>query len=320
MLEMKKNLHLALCFQIPQTESADNKSTWMKLIPKGDFKGIDGRKWSNNTPESVLVNSAKCIPWDIEHATHLKGPLGDDAQAYGWVEEFEIREGAIWGRVEFNTDGQSIISEKKYRFYSPAFLFDQTGNITIIKSVGFTNEPNLAELPALNRRKEQELMKLNPLIAAALSLSPETATITEAVAAIELLKTDKQLALNRTQSPDLTLFVPTATYQLALNRAERAEEQIKTQQDTETETLVNDAITAAKIAPANKEAFLAMCRSDRAGFENFIAGAQQIVSEQSQHSKKQEEQIKLNEHELAMCRKLNITQKDYLAAKHVKQG
>ncbi|WP_325893019.1 phage protease [Grimontia sp. NTOU-MAR1] len=307
--------HLALCFQLPP-QQADARERWLELIPAGTFSGIDGRSWSNSSPDDVVLNSAASAPWDIEHATHIKGPLGEEAPAYGWVEEYDVRDGAIWGRVAFNREGVDIITERKYRYYSPAFLHDAQGNVTAIESVGFTNKPNLTELPALNRQQqEQETMTLPVTLATALALDTATATEADALSAIETLKSDKQLALNRADNPDLKKYVPMETHQLALNRAEAAEGQLKAQQDAETEAVIDEAIAEGKIAPANKAAFLSMCRTDREGFDRFLASAPKVVSDESRHTQPPKNKTNLDEHELAICRKLHITQEQYLAAK-----
>ena len=36
-----------------------------------------------------------------------------------------------------------MLSERRYRYYSPAFFFDADGAVTRLSSVGLTNKPNL---------------------------------------------------------------------------------------------------------------------------------------------------------------------------------
>lgn len=110
-------------------------------------------------------------------------------------------------------------------------------------------------------------MKLPQLILAALGLA-ETATEQDAVIAINSLKSEKDIALNRASNIDLNVAVPKETYQLALNRAETAEAALKAIQESEIDALVEDAIKAGKVAPANKEMFLSMCRAE-GGIEQF---------------------------------------------------
>lgn len=306
----QKNLYLALCYELPKT-----LPEWVMLIPAGHFQGQDGRQWNNTTPEQVIqVSDPAHIPWDIEHATHIKGPKGEEAPAYGWVEALEVRDGAVWGKVNFNTEGALLISERKYRYYSPSFYHDTQGIVSEVVSVGFTNKPNL-KLPALNR-KEDTTMPLPASIAAALGLGND-ASEDQAVSAIETLKNDKQLALNRAENPGLDKFVPKETYDLALNRAQTAEKQLKEIEEEEIEALVDSAISASKIAPANKAMYLATCRTEGGieQFKAFVATAPKIVNTQSKHTTTTDEKSDLTEGELAMCRSMGLTKAQFLAAK-----
>ncbi|HAS62561.1 MAG TPA: peptidase [Vibrio sp.] len=313
---MSQTLELALCRQLPKTIDG-----WVLLIPAGDFTGDDGRTWSNSQPEQVIANSdLNNIPWDIEHATHLKGAKGEPAPAYGWISKLEIRNGEIWGLPEFNVDGKEIIEKRSYRYYSPGFYFDITGLVKSIQSVGFTNQPNLKkdQLTALNR-KENAPMNLSKAIVAALGLT-ETATEADAVTAIDQLKTDHQLALNRANQPDLENFVPTETYQLALNRAKTAEDKLAEQHEQEITALVDGAVAEGKVAPANKDMYLATCRAEGgiAQFKSFLESAPTIANSTSKHKKSPEQgDKKLSEEQLAVCRKLGVTEEEFLAAQPV---
>lgn len=311
-MSLKK--YLSLCFEMPAFADGELPQ-WLKLLPAGDMTGRDGRRFINTSPETVLQSfseDGRDIALDIEHATELKGPIGEPAPAQGWFKALEIRSGEIWGQIDFNADGSKLILGKNYRYISPAFYHDDQGNILGISSVGLTNKPNL-NLPALNQ--EQPPMKLSAAIAAALSLNAETATDAEAVTAINKLKSDTQLALNRAENPDLTKYVPTETHQLALNRAETAEQKLKEIEDGEVEALVDGAIADGKIAPANKAMYLATCRADRKGFESFIQSAPVIASSESKHDKKPGgDETKLTEGQLAMCRQLGLTEEEFLTA------
>ncbi|WP_220427604.1 phage protease, partial [Klebsiella pneumoniae] len=98
-------------------------------------------------------------------------------------------------------------------------------------------------------------------IATALGLA-ETASVDDAVSAIQTIKNSEQTALNRAQNPDLSKFIPQETYQLALNRAQTAEERLKTLDEKTATALVDDAVTAGKVAPANRDMYLALCRTE----------------------------------------------------------
>ncbi|MDC5753853.1 phage protease [Vibrio europaeus] len=312
---MSQTLELSLCRSLSKIEGG-----WVVLIPAGEFIGDDGRVWKNTNPQAIVqASDIKNIPWDIEHATHKLGSKGEPAPAYGWIEELKVdQDGAILGRVDFNSEGQDIVNQRKYRFYSPAFFHDHQGVVNRIASVGFTNVPNLPELPALNRKEDDmSTVHLSAVILTSLGLA-EDATEDDAISAINTLKSDKQLALNRAESPDLTKFVPTETHQLALNRAETAETKLSEIRESEFETLVDGAISNGKVAPANKEMFLSMCRQDGGvdSFKTYLETAPQIASSETKHNKQPgNDATKLDEGELAMCRQMGLTEDEYLAAK-----
>ncbi|HFG1697241.1 TPA: phage protease [Vibrio cholerae] len=309
------NCLTALCFNMANVDAA-TAGVWLPLIPAGTFQGIDGRTWNNSNPNAIIQRFTKKRPFDVEHSTHIKAPNGEPAPAYGWITSLENRNGEIWGFVEWNAEGREMIEEKKYAFYSPAFGHDkENGFIYTIESAGLTNNPNL-NVPALNRQEENE-MKLPQLILAALGLA-ETATEQDAVIAINSLKSEKDIALNRASNIDLNVAVPKETYQLALNRAETAEKALKAIQDSEIDALVEDAIKAGKVAPANKEMFLGMCRAEGGieQFKKFVETAPAIATNSKVTTTQTSVQAdELDPEEIALCRKMGVTQEEYLKSK-----
>lgn len=308
--------YLALCFDLSRQEVHDEK-VWLPLIPAGQFSGNDGRTWTNSNPDGVIASFSRKRPFDIEHATHLKGPKGEKAPAVGWILALQNMAGEIWGMVEWNSEGRESLEKKEYAFYSPAFTFDGAGNVLGIVSAGLTNEPNLEQLPALNR--EETTMPLPVLLTQALGLAAD-ADEAQALTAITTLKSEHQLALNRANAgPDLTKFVPKETHDMALNRAQTSEAKLAEYQERELSALVDDAIKAGKVAPANREMYLGLCRSDagRQQFAAFIESAPVIASSEPAKGGKTDKP-QLEEHELAMCRKLGIKHEEYLAARQAK--
>lgn len=144
-----------------------------------------------------------------------------------------------------------------------------------------------------------------------------TASVDDAVAAIQQIKTSEAVALNRAQNPDLTKFIPVETYQLSLNRAEAAENRLKELDVQTAESLVNAAVDAGKVAPANRDMYLALCRSEegRKQFTEFVKTAPALVNTDPSKGKENKDNTKLSDDELAMCRAMGITEAEFLAAK-----
>ncbi|MEF1255994.1 phage protease [Vibrio sp. M260112] len=306
----------ALCFNMSEAQISDD-GIWLPLVPKGIFTGVDGRTWNNSQPDLVVARFNKKRPFDVEHSTHIKAPKGEPAPAYGWILKVENRDGEIWGYTEWNEDGQRLIDGKNYAFYSPAFGFLGDGTVTAIASSGLTNDPNL-DVPALNH-KEDRKMPLSQLIRDALGLGDE-ATEQEAATAINSLKSEKEVALNRANTPDLNKFVPKNTYDVALNRATEAEAKLEELALQEIDGIVQAAIDEGKVAPADKEMYVGLCSSEKGleQFKKFAEGAPQIATNRKVETPKDKGgNVKLEDHEIATCRKMGISQEDYLKQKEM---
>jgi phage I-like protein len=268
---------LALNFELPAASSVNELPEWLLLVPAGHIQGRDGREWFSDSPDQVIAYNRSLdrdIVFDFEHSTALKAPQGEPAPASGWIKaaELEVRDGAIWGRVDWNEAGRTALNKEDYRYYSTAFLYDAEGRVTGLHHVALTNRHNLFELPALNSElthpsEKDSSMKIALAIAVALGLNAETATETDVVTAIGTLKTqNEQLALNREQ-PNPEKFVPVATHELALNRANEAEGKLataaKAQLTADSEALVDKAIKVdKKIHPADRDHYLALCAEE----------------------------------------------------------
>ncbi|MGL5813497.1 MAG: phage protease [Aeromonas sp.] len=303
--------YLALCFDLSRQQVRDEK-VWLPLIPPGVFSGNDGRTWNNSNPDAVVASFTKKRPFDVEHATHIKGPKGEKAPAVGWILALQNIAGEVWGMVDWNSEGREMLEKKEYAFYSPAFLYEEDGTVRAIASVGLTNEPNLDQLPALNR--EENTMPLPVELTQALGLGADAETAA-ALNAINTLKAEHQLALNRANvGPDLTKFVPKETHELALNRALAAEAKVKETDDAKLTALVDAAINDGKIAPANKEMFLGMCRQEGGveKFNAFVASAP-VIADASKVKGKEQQQGELSKDELALCRAMGVKPETWLA-------
>lgn len=298
---------------------------WIQLTPEGPhLQGMDGRVWRMEDPEIVvatcreLMRKGREIPIDFDHATHVKGARGEYAPAVGFIKEVEARDGAIWGRVEWNDAGRDALASRSYRFISPGFDFNKlTGAVRRIVSAGLTNLPNFT-MPALNREGDNEETEMDAAVLQALGLK-EGASAADAVVAITKLRTDAETALNRAASPDPAQFVPRADYELATNRVSELEAEVTAAREAEITAAVDAAVEAGKIAPVSREYHLAMCRTE-GGFEKFqgfVGIAPPVLSDKSAPKdadpKKAAEQ--LTSDELALCRAWGMNPDEFKAAR-----
>lgn len=287
---------------LPEVAGAEAPPEWLPLVPAGHHFGRDGRNYVAD-PEAVLQRFAAeaiDIPVDYEHASELRAKRGEEAPAAGWVKQLEAREGAIWGRVEWNRRAADMIREREYRFYSPALLIDHSdtpARVVGLSSVGLTNKPNF-DVPALNHQQPEKAM-LDAAIRQALGLKDE-ATADDAVAAITTLKSDRDVALHRAETPSLDKFVPRGDYAIALNRAETAEaalaDERKRQADAEIGAAIDAAVEAKKITPASVEYHRAQCATEGGleRFKAFVDQATPLVGDTDLGTRQPEKSTQLN--------------------------
>ena len=317
---------LALNTDLSATVSDGKAPEWVELIPAGpNVIGRDGRQWLFDEQAGMLVQSsfmgrAIDLPIDWEHATQHRATKGESAPAAGWIKQLELRDGALWGFVDWTPRGSEQVISREYRFLSPVFDFDpDTTRIARLVSAGLTNKPNFL-LTALNQETmENTPVKLSPALLAALGL-PETATEEQAIAATAQLKATAQAA--NAEKPNLAQFVPRADYDALGVRAVNAEQALATQKKTEHNKEVDAVIAAAtqagKITPATVDYHRAMCQ-DEAGlarFKEFVTAAP-VVAAASDLGERQPEHLKtaLNAEEQQVAKLMGMSEADFIKGK-----
>ncbi|MCB1397265.1 MAG: hypothetical protein KDJ98_15155 [Rhodobacteraceae bacterium] len=307
------------------SEGASGAPDWVQLTPAGPhLPGIDGRAWMMADPEAVIaacraVRAGEIeIPVDFEHATQVKGAKGEPAPAVGWIRDLDVRNGAIWGRVEWTETGREAVASRAYRFLSPTFNFDRlTGAMRRIVSAGLTNVPNFT-MPAMNRSQEE--IPMDAEVLKALGLAPDAGPAA-AVSAINALKSAEATAVNRAETPDPDKWVPKADYELATNRVTALEADVKARAEAEIVAEVDAAVAAGKVAPSSKDYHLASCRAE-GGLERFrtmIAGAPVIAGKTPAKADPTAGKAALTADELAVCRQMGMSPEDFAAARAAEQ-
>lgn len=289
---------------------------WIELIPAGPtVSGLDGRSWLFDELAQQLVQSSFTarsidLPIDWEHATQHRAPKGDEAPAGGWIKQLDIRDGALWARVDWTPRAAVQVANREYRYLSPVFDYEPaSGRIARLVSAGLTNKPNLL-LTALNHETETAPVKLSAALLALLGL-PETATEDQAIAAATQLKATAQA--KNSEQPSLERFVPRGDYDAVTQRATNAEQQLAALKKAEHDKAVNGEIDAAlkagKITPATADYHRAACQEE-GGLERFKAfvAAAPVVADTSGLGERQATTTvtALNTEQQAMCLQLGI--------------
>ncbi len=134
-----------------QAVTLEGAPEWIPLNPFGTFTGDtpEGpQKFVFDDSSLAAVQAALAVrgnPWVLDwHHNTLKVEAGiaDDAPAAGFITALEVRNGFVYGRMDWNPEGRQSVASKEYNFVSPVLNFDEsTGLVLSYHSFALTNRP-----------------------------------------------------------------------------------------------------------------------------------------------------------------------------------
>jgi phage I-like protein len=298
----------------------------MDRLPGGVFYGRDGRgPFRVDDPAAVIESTIALqmnagLPIDYDHATDFGAPEGRPAPAAGWIRELEVRDGAVWGRVEWTARAANSIVAREYRYVSPVFQFDpKDGSVTRLLRAGLTNNPNLhltaiaasriAAGDARNERMELPTQELREL----LNLDGD-ATVADVVVKVRELRAARDASASTTgaHAHDPAHYVAIAEFERALTELNA----LKAERAAHT---VEEAIRAGKIVPAQREWAIAYCAADARGFQAFAAKQPSILGENLGLAGEPPADMRagggLNAAEMAICAQLGLKHSEFVRRK-----
>jgi phage I-like protein len=289
---------------------------WIELLPAGDFAGRDGRgPFRLSHPEAVITATDELrmdagLPIDYDHATDFAAPVGRPAPAAGWIHQIEVRNGALWGEVEWTRHGAAAVVTHEYRYISPVFEYSADGEVQRLLRAALTNNPNLY-LTAISARTDngaisqsvtagatrggdagarddQEDAEMNDLAARLRELCGlgEDATAEEIVNEVRNLKQESAGGYRATAAAaqgggangettaDPARYVPIAQFENALTELNRIR---ATSARERASFRVDAAMKAGKIIPAQREWAITYCQANLRGFEDFVARQPAVI-------------------------------------------
>ncbi len=303
---------------------------WIELLPAGIFHGRDGRgPFRLDEPASVIeatraLKMEAGIPIDYDHATDFAAPEGRPAPAAGWIRELQVRDGALWGRVEWTERAAQAILAREYHYISPVFQYSRAdGRVIRLLRAGLTNNPNLY-LTAISAAGDEEyqdmeesehfLNQLRQMLGTGADASCEQ--IVETVG--NLIAAARETAQNASGA-DPARYVDVAEFKKAVTelnalRAERAREKAEHQ--------VSEAIRAGKLVPAQREWAVSYCAADPEAFRSFVgrqpamlAGEMLAPEPAALHAARPESGAALTAVESAICSALGVAAADFISRK-----
>lgn len=293
---MLKNINAHI---IALLSAADgNVPDWLHLLPSTEFKGVDGRGPYAAPDLAALIATfnaeGRKLPVDENHSIDLAGKSGHPSPARGWIVELQAREDGLWGRVEWTSEGETIVRGKSYGYLSPVFLHSAAKPYKIAKvlRVALTNDPNLDFLTSLHHQQESDMLEQ---LRKALGL-PETATEAEVLSAISTMHAEHQAqtalmgkirvatGLAADVTGDALVTALQSRGKVTAAEAENAElktmvtslqSQLTTLVSTHARdkavSVVEEAVKVGKIVPALKDHMIARHMKDPAEVEKEIA-------------------------------------------------
>lgn len=293
--------------------AADAPPEWVELIPAGDFSGRDGRGPYRLDAEEVLTAFAAGgidLPIDYEHQSLDAESKAGPVPAAGWIKALEVRDGALWGRVQWTPRAAELIAERAYRYLSPVFRHAQ-GRVVTLLGAGLVHYPNLDLTPVANQM-ENPMNELMERLVYMLNL-PVTATADDVAAELQKLIDRLKTAETAAQSarPDPAAWVPMSQHKAVADELAQLQAEAARQK---AEAAVSEAMRAGKLAPALKDWAMGYASHDPEGFAAWAAAAPVIVGAQSDaHAAKTPEA--LTEEERYVCAQLGLTEADFIAHK-----
>jgi phage I-like protein len=324
---------------------------WIRVLPRGAVELSDHREPFMVDEASLLSMAADFrsrgvdLVIDYEH----QSLQGERAPAAGWIKELEARGDGLWARVDWTRQARDYLEKKEYRYFSPVLRLDpETRRPIALMHMGLTNVPAIKHLPPLVARwgggaaPPETLWPDGPgvrALAAKMDSAKEKAKMVEQLKRLMGLEPEveegavcgKAMEAFRDLAATLNLPDEVSVAQLKgavealkagatrLLKTEEALQALKGRLASETaDRLVEEAMKAGKVSPAQHGWALEYCRRDPEGFKTYADRAPKLVplGEELQLLREDHhDEGGLLPEELAICRSLNVSKEAYLKAK-----
>lgn len=272
-------LHSVCDRALPPTGAAPE---WVHLLPVGHIVARDGREFDLTDPGHLVAEFVKGgidLPIDYEHQNdrpeaRLKGPV----PAAGWIKELAHNEEGLWGRVEWTATARELIESKEYRFLSPSFFHQKSGQIIRLSGAGLVHRPalHLKALASQDHTMQGQQTATNKPDAGKASPSAQNALIGVLFKHLGLAPdATEEEALEALENwlasakPDPKKFVPVEAVAEMLR--ERNVEQAVMSED-HANRLVNSVIEDGWLFPGLRSWALALCKDSPESFKAFVDG------------------------------------------------
>ncbi|WP_024278003.1 phage protease [Xanthobacter sp. 126] len=246
--------------EVATLAAGDALPSEIKIAPAGTVTTRDGRSFSFDPAVLVARFQAEGVdlPIDLDHAISRRSLFGERANAVGWIKGLSARPDGLYATaVEWLPEGEAALAARSHRYVSPTFHHTDTGAATWLHSVALVAAPALS-MPAVadanGHIQEPFVLKA---IARALGLAEtaDEAACLSAIATMTIGKVDKAV---HDQALANLAAVTTERDSAASKLAELA----ATSRKSKVDTMIEGALAAKKIVPAQRDQYVALCATD----------------------------------------------------------
>ena len=319
---------------------------WIRVLPRGAVELSDHREPFMVDEASLMSMAADFrsrgvdLVIDYEH----QSLQGERAPAAGWIKELEARGDGLWARVDWTQQARDYLEKKEYRYFSPVLRLDpETRRPVALMHMGLTNVPAIKHLPPLVARwgggaatpagpavrtraakmdSVKEKNKMVEQLKRLMGLEPE---VEEGAVCGKAMEAFRDLAATLNLPGEVSVAQLKGAVEALksgasrLLKTEEALQALKGRLASETaDRLVEEALKAGKVSPAQHGWALEYCRRDPEGFKTYADRAPKLVplGEELQLLREDHHDERgLLPEELAVCRSLNVSKEAYLKAK-----
>jgi phage I-like protein len=253
------------------------EATEVQIAKQGTFKdpryGVfsitqsDFDSWVRNF---MARNADEGLPVDVDHSPEKKG----ETEAVGWVKALEQRGKELWAKVEWNTLGQQLLTDRRYKFISPTYHpneVDERGQKigTALRGVALTNRPFLS-MRAVSLSKDlpfgEEISatsdspaQMNPELLKALGLEEDAdeakvlSAVTDLKAKAEAEPDEDTRTLEQRAKEEGKLVVTATTLETLTTQAQAGVTALAQLADLKFESEFKAALDAGRATPAQKD-------------------------------------------------------------------
>ena len=281
-------------FILSSGNSGDPVGNMIQILPHGWVETEKGKFLVDEQAMNLIVQAfakkKNDTVIDYEHQT-LKDVI---APAAAWIKRLECRsKDGLWAEVEWTPRALEFVRNKEYRYLSPViFARKSDGRAILLHSCGLTNTPAIDGMnPIANKETEESGMEFLKMVAALLGL-PENATEDEAKQKLTALKQQAEQSgqlvaskevLSLLELPEGATLADTKGKIIALKNPSGyvKVEEFKALQDKlamkDRDELVEMALKAGKITPAQKTVWEDFALKDPAAFTKLMENAPVVV-------------------------------------------